>query len=209
MKTCTFFSLILFASSLFISCQHEQFSIREANHDEVSLVAPLGNKLSGDLLKTLKKELTSTIKTEGPLEAISFCSLSALPLTDSISGTAGVGIQVKRTSNKFRNPLNAPDEAEKLALAYFEDLAAKGSGLPDQYVQRTTAGGNISYYFYKPLKMDHACLLCHGKVENTAPDLAARIHELYPNDLAMNYEAGDFRGLVRIKFTGMPFPINK
>lgn len=46
------------------------------------------------------------------------------------------------------------------------------------------------------------CLLCHGDAETRLPDVAKRITKYYPDDKAIDYQEGDFRGLIRIEMRG-------
>ena len=41
--------------------------------------------------------------------------------------------------------------------------------------------------------MQPLCVTCHGST--LAPDLETKLDELYPNDQARGYVAGDFRGV--------------
>ena len=42
------------------------------------------------------------------------------------------------------------------------------------------------------------CLTCHGS--SLAPDVAAQISDLYPQDRAVGFEAGDLRGVFWLEF---------
>jgi len=56
-------------------------------------------------------------------------------------------------------------------------------------------------HFFKPIIVQPMCLNCHGKSDRfiQQPTLQ-RINQLYPDDLAIDYEEGDFRGLWHITF---------
>ena len=43
------------------------------------------------------------------------------------------------------------------------------------------------------------CLTCHGRPEDLAPEVRARLQALYPRDQATGYRLGDVRGAVSVK----------
>ena len=47
--------------------------------------------------------------------------------------------------------------------------------------------------YVEPIFMQPLCVTCHGA--ELAPDLQARLEELYPEDQATGYSAGDLRGV--------------
>ena len=58
--------------------------------------------------------------------------------------------------------------------------------------------GDIIKY-YKPMFVQNKCLLCHGDNNTRMPEVSKRIEKLYPDDLAIGYKEGDFRGLIRVE----------
>ena len=61
----------------------------------------------------LGKNLIAAIQRGGTEEAIPFCSIKAIPLTDSMAVAAKAKIQ--RVTDRPRNPLNSASEEEILA----------------------------------------------------------------------------------------------
>ncbi|WP_457640721.1 Tll0287-like domain-containing protein [Persephonella sp.] len=160
-------------------------------------IEEIGETASKKLLKTLKGELIEALK-RGPLHAIDVCSKKAIDLTKQVEQELNRGIKIKRTSFKYRNPKNAPDEYEKDALAYFEKAIKEKKPLPKFYIQKVKENGKTYYRYYKPLKVMPVCLTCHGKLQNMDPKLQTKLLKLYPQDKAVNYEEGDFRGVIRV-----------
>lgn len=194
---------LLLGSIFFSGCSNEKIKIKQANQEEMDNIIPLGKQLSAKLLGSLKKELQSAMETGGPAYAIGFCKIKAKPLTDSVATSSKFNVDIKRTSFKYRNPKNTPDEAEVLALEYYTQLYEKGKELPEDFLQKISENGKNVYNYYKPLLVSNECLICHGTQESLSLEVVSLIHEKYPEDKAMGYEAGDFRGLLRIKFTEM------
>lgn len=193
--------ILLFTLILTDRCRNDGYKISEPTKLENEMIVTAGNQISMDLVKSLKSELQVAIKEGGLTKAIEVCNLKAIPLTNIIAKHADAkNISIKRTSNKFRNPVNAPDKPESLALKHFEELKASGKSLPEYFTQKITFDGETYYNFYKPMKMEAVCLTCHGDASTILPEVRSRISELYPEDNAVNYKEGDFRGLIKIKF---------
>jgi len=109
----------------------------EVTRGEGLSVAQLAEPAAADLLRTLVGRLTAALEEGGPEYAIEFCSSEALPLTRMVQGNLGEGLELKRTSFRYRNADNAPDEAEESALLYFEEAILDQGQAPSSYVQRS------------------------------------------------------------------------
>ena len=160
-------------------------------------IVQIGESVSKKLLKSLKGELVKALK-KNPLEAIEVCSQKALPITKKVEKEIDHGIKLKRTSLKYRNPANAPDEYEKEALRYFEENYKETGKIPRYYIQKVKENGKMYYRYYKPLKIKPVCLTCHGKQKYIHPDVYDKIIQIYPNDKATGYKVGNFRGVIRV-----------
>ncbi len=187
-------SLVLITAGFVLGCN--QVSTVTVKPEEEKKIKEVGESVSIKLLKTLKGELISSMQQGGPNQAVEVCSKKALFLTNQIEKETGYS--VKRTSFKYRNPVNAPDKYETEALKYFQEAASKGN-LPKYYIQGINENGKIVYIYYKPLKVEGVCLTCHGDPQLMDRNLVNKIKTLYPNDKAIGYKEGDFRGVVRVK----------
>jgi len=156
-------------------------------------VFELGSSASQALMGVLVTQLTTAMQEGGAVSAVDFCSTSALELTAGV--TQEQGLDMKRTSMKYRNPANAPDEDETEALRYYESALAETGVLPGPWVQKA---GRDEYRFYRPLSIAPPCLNCHGSPGEIDPAVQAILDERYPEDLATGYAPGDFRGVVRV-----------
>jgi hypothetical protein len=167
----------------------------EVTPEEGARVAQVAEPAAGELLRTLVDRLTAAMDEGGAPHAVEFCSIEAMPLTRLVEAGLEGDLGLKRTSFRYRNQENAPDEAEELALRYFEDAILRGRELPAHYVQRVSED---ELRYYKPLFVGEFCLQCHGDPEAMDPEVRARLEANYPGDLATGYEAGDFRGVIRV-----------
>lgn len=182
------------------SCSSTQTKVSEASVDETKILKPLGEQISTDLIISLQNELKKAIKSGGIPEAIEVCNLKALPLTDIIAKSTDNNVEIKRTTFKYRNKKNAPDEYEEMALNHFQSKIENNEYFPEFYIQKIKTKDQTDFYYYKPLKLSIVCLNCHGTPEFIAPQTQSIIQEYYPEDKAIGYNEGDFRGLIRIKF---------
>jgi hypothetical protein len=181
------------------ACNQPEKEISEPTESEAIQVGETGNYMASKLLVTLSSELSAAIKREGLVEATRFCNIRALPLTDMLTISSQYPVEVKRTSMKYRNPLNEPDKYERVALKYYEKLAKDGNELPPELIHKINLRDETYFYFYRPLVMSGLCVQCHGKQDDMNPELVSVLHEKYPEDKALNYNEGDFRGLIRVK----------
>lgn len=162
----------------------------------------IGDQAAMELVKTLKTNLSGAMKEGGPMAAVSFCSEKAQPLTSAVSDSLGKGVTVNRTSSKYRNPKNKPTPREEEALTYFEQKLADGEALPGHYLQVAESDSQTVYHYYKPMKMEAVCLTCHGAPDKMNADLLDLLQKEYPEDHAVNYEMGDFRGVLHVTIPG-------
>lgn len=160
----------------------------------------IGDSASTALTVALMARVRAEMERGGAAAAVAFCSERAAPLTAAVEDSLGRGLSIKRTSMRLRNPSNAPDSLELLALAYFEAESGSGSGLPDHYVQRTPEG----WRYYKPITVAPLCTTCHGPAGSIDPAIRRVLGERYPDDRATGYSAGDLRGVVRVGIPASP-----
>ena len=143
------------------------------------------------LAAELKGTLQSTMKSGGPVKAISVCNEKAPELARKVS--IQKGMEVGRTSLRVRNELNAPDTWELSVLEQFEQRKARGEAVKQiEYSETTLHNGSKVFRYMKAIPADDVCLVCHG--ENLAPNLSAELDKLYPNDKATGFRKGDIRG---------------
>lgn len=137
----------------------------------------------------LKSTLQSKIKNEGFEAAVKYCHVNAQAISDSMSEQYKV--RVRRTSFRYRNPLNMPDSLDRVILHSYEDtLESKG----EIGVRIAESEKGIKRY-YSPITVMPVCLNCHGMPgEELSADLHALILDEYPEDEAVGYSLGDLRG---------------
>lgn len=134
---------LIFLAALAASCVPPAPPLTEAERETAVL---LGGEAADRLAGTLIQHLTAAIDSAGPAGAIEFCAGRAMPITEDVNRQLGT-LQVKRTSTRLRNPANAPDSLERVALAWFESELERTGAPPDAWVQEA---GRTSVRYYRP-----------------------------------------------------------
>jgi len=141
--------------------------------------------------KTLKMNMKKSMKTEGIVGAADFCANKASVLAAEVNNSYAKGTSVKRITLKPRNPKNMAKGEDKVVLEKFAAMAAKGEALPKMLVKEISKN---HYKVYKPFNMGKACIKCHGEVASMNKEAYGIILKRYPDDKAVSYKEGDFRG---------------
>lgn len=146
-----------------------------------------------ELLAPFKSDLKKALSTgmqEGPAAAIEVCSELAPGIAQSLSVD---GVRMGRSSHRLRNPDNtAPGWVGPIIQAYLDD--------PSSRAPQAIELADNRWGYVEPIIVQPLCLTCHGS--ELAPEIAARISELYPEDRATGFETGDLRGVFWLEFPG-------
>ena len=143
----------------------------------------------------LQTQLKSAMTDGGPTAAIDVCNIAAPEIAETASTASGWS--VGRTSLKLRNPGNAPDAWELAVLRDFEVRKAAGEdpGTLD-HAEIVVGDGQRTFRYMKAIPTQPVCIVCHGT--SIAPEVTARLDDLYPEDRARGFEVGDIRGAFSI-----------
>ncbi len=160
------------------------------------LAVERGEPAAGALAQGLVGRLSAALDEGGPAYAVEFCSQEAIPLTRSIEAEMENGLELKRTTLRWRNPDNAPDPWEEAALQYMQELEETEEGAPEAI---TGPGPDGTLRYYRTLRTGPQCLACHGGEADLDPEAARLIADAYPEDQATGYTEGEFRGLIRVQ----------
>jgi hypothetical protein len=189
-------ALLLFVS--FSSCKNKDNMVAK---EKPEVVEPKWEDNKGEYIKkaeffvryaglALKTRLTQAIGKGGFEKAINVCNEVAQNMMDSIS-TANK-VQIKRTSIKFRNTKNAPDQKDLKMLSAYAKLQKEGKPLASDGIELE----NRMVKLYVPIMTDKLCLNCHGVIgQDIKPKVYDLIKKLYPNDEAVGYKEGELRGV--------------
>lgn len=180
---------------LLFSCNQRSDNQQQPKQIDTTAVIMEGKQITQAAFKTLSSNLQQAIKKGGVENALEFCSVEAMPLTDSLS--THYGIELRRASHRPRNPSNRADSLELVSIRkYLEQIQSENELKPSVYA----SGQDISYH--APIRIPgKLCLNCHGQPSKdiTNSDLKI-IQELYPEDEATGYSMGELRGIWSIRF---------
>ena len=141
--------------------------------------------------KALKGHLMGGMKAGGPVNALTVCNTKAPEVTQAAGQSSGWG--VARTSLKLRNTSNAPDAWERSVLQQFEERKIAGEDITKmEATEVINADGRKTFRYMKAVPTVGPCVLCHGA--EIAPEVEAKIKQLYPQDKARGFKPGDIRG---------------
>jgi mono/diheme cytochrome c family protein len=149
--------------------------------------AEKGRKQALQTKGILGKNLMGAIKAGGPENAVNFCNVRAIPLTDSSSNV----LRVQRVSDRARNPANAADSFQLVQIQEIRKDLKEGK----TNIHRLVEGEETVTGFY-PIMTDAFCLQCHGKKGvDINPATISALEALYPDDHAVDYAANQLRGV--------------
>lgn len=152
----------------------------------LEIVLDTRSKLGGTLM--------NAISERGTKGAVEFCNIEAIPIT--LSQSKKHGVNLKRVTDRPRNPSN---QASEMGLKYIEKF--KKQHARGEEIEPVIVSYNEAKNFYSPILTNDNCLQCHGEVGN---DINSNVYEkinwLYPDDLAIDYQAGEVRGAWKIQW---------
>ena len=137
---------------------------------------------------SLKQALQAAIKEGGLTNGIGVCKTVAPEIA---SNNSSGGWVISRTSLKVRNPENTPTDWQEIQLLAMDRQPVK-NGKPVEVWQVSEASGQPAFQYMSAIPTQKLCLGCHGK--SIAPEVKAKLAELYPEDKAPGFSEGDLRG---------------
>jgi hypothetical protein len=177
-----------------------KFSWVEDDHPTAALLRPSGTRLTDTIGGSLMREVERTLSTVGLDAGMELMHLKRLGIPAPMAGRPNV-VSFKLTSYRVRNPRNAPDAAELVALDYVRTKLREGEGSSRALIQRIEQpGAPDEWRVYRPFIITPQCLLCHGPAESLQPQIRAALERHFPEDQAVNYGAYEWRGLIRITY---------
>lgn len=155
-------------------------------------LARTGMEIAQATQQQLGKNLIKAIEEGGPIHALDFCNVEAMPLTAEMEEKYNV--EIKRVSDKNRNPDNAANKEEKYYITHFKQNIKEGTEPAPVVIPKE---GKSKFYY--PIVTNKMCLQCHGKPEEMKPEVLQKIKELYPQDKALGYSENEVRGIWSIE----------
>jgi hypothetical protein len=131
------------------------------------------------------RELNDAFAKGGPGYAIGFCHLDATFTSQRIGREDGIA--AGRTSDRLRNPTNAPRPwAAALVKAHAGRPASEVAGFA------VDLGDRIGVL--RPIAERAMCGGCHGPADTLSPAVKSVLADRYPADRAVGFKEGEIRG---------------
>ena len=170
---------------------------------DMEMIQKIITETSSSMQSGMMKEVLSQVEKNGYAASVSYCSDFAPKggktinekLKEKFISDHGIrDFKFRRTSLKYRNPKNAPDEFENKILSAWESEEAAGKKA-EKITEITPSGYRILVPVRIPMK---TCLGCHGTPDTMDAGAKKIIDEIYPADKAVGFKEGDLRGAVSI-----------
>jgi hypothetical protein len=130
-------------------------------------------------------ELADAFRRGGPETAIGFCHLDATFMSQRIGKEQGIA--AGRTSDRLRNPTNAP---RPWAAPLVKANAGRETKDVDGFV--VDLGDRVGVL--RPMAERPLCAGCHGPVDKMKPGVTRVLADRYPEDRAVGFREGEIRG---------------
>src|SRR5690554_4338957 len=201
-----FIAAALSVSGCFFSCDSEKKISREVFEEvqranEIKKVKEAdifnealkwGEEISSKAQEQLMGTLQQTIEAKGVAGAVEYCNVNALPIIAEVGDQYGVVI--RRTSHDYRNPVDQPNEDEKLLLQAYE--YNQENNIKNEANIQQLEDGKILMFTKAITIPGRLCLNCHGDPgKEIGEETLSKINQLYPEDKAKEHAIGDLRGM--------------
>jgi hypothetical protein len=143
----------------------------------------------------LLRELTTALDIGGPAHAVRSCHIDVIGITQRIGRQEGVA--AGRTSDRLRNPTNAP-------RPWAAPLVAANAGRPVHDVEGFAVDLKDKVGVLRPIAERPMCAACHGAPDRIAPEVRTDIADRYPSDRATGFTEGEIRGWFWVEIPKKP-----
>ena len=133
----------------------------------------------------LLRELTDALGQGGAAFAIQSCHIDVVGAIRRIERWEGV--TAGRTSDRLRNPANAP-------RAWAAPLVSANAGLKARAVEGFAVDLGTAVGVLRPIAERPMCASCHGPAAKIDPRVKAALTVRYPTDRAIDFNDGEIRG---------------
>jgi hypothetical protein len=141
------------------------------------------------------RELADTLARGGPSHAIRFSHLDATAAAQRIGRQEGIA--AGRTSDRLRDPTNAPRPwAAALVRAHAGRSARSVEGFA------VDLGDKVGVL--RPIAERPMCAGCHGPLERLEPAVKLALVDRYPTDRAVGFHEGEIRGWFWVEMPKRP-----
>ncbi len=140
---------------------------------------------AGEFQQRLQGRLAQAMGAGGPAAAVTVCHDDAPRIAREVGAERKV--EIGRTSDRLRNPGNAPP-------AWARSAVERMAGRPAAEVGPLAVDLGDRVGVLLPIAVKSACLGCHGPAAGLSPKVKEALAAAYPADRATGYAEGDARG---------------
>ena len=156
-----------------------------------------------EMQRQLKLELQTALQQGGGVAAIRVCRERAPAIATQLNQT--LGVTIRRTSERWRNPANAPDTFESGVLQQFAAAAAAAPDVNQLRFEEVLNGqGQPRLHVMQAIALQGPCVMCHGS--ELSDEIRDSLRLLYPADHATGFSPGELRGAFSVS---VPLPPGK
>jgi hypothetical protein len=172
------------AASVWAQTAFTSWPARQAPPQYQALISR-GDLIVASLQDSMVRELREALTKGGPEGAMAHCHLDATFLAQRLARYEGVA--AGRTSDRLRNPTNAPRPwAAALVRAHAGERAREVDGF---VVDLGDKIGLLRPILHRPM-----CNGCHGPANTVSAGVKAALADRYPVDRALGFSEGEIRG---------------
>jgi uncharacterized protein DUF3365 len=148
-----------------------------------------------DLHDALLWELNSGLEQGGPALAIKSCHIDATRVAQRVGRQEGIA--AGRTSDRLRNPLNAP-------RPWAAPLVKANAGRNAKDVEGFAVDLGDKVGVMRPIAQRQKCAACHGRPDQFSNAVRAELADRYPSDRAIGFTEGEIRGWYWVELPKIP-----
>lgn len=154
-----------------------------------------------EMQRQLKLELQTALQQGGGVAAIRVCRERAPVIAAQLNQT--LGVTIRRTSERWRNPANAPDTFESGVLKQFAAAAAAAAEVNQlRFEEVLNDQGQPRLHVMQAIALQGPCVMCHGA--ELSDDIRDSLRLLYPADHATGFSPGELRGAFSVSVPLVP-----
>ena len=175
--------LILFSTTCALGAQAPAWPIDEAPPAMRPAIAR-ADLMIVDIQDAVLRQLADPAATATPERALGSCHIDGLLVVQRLNRG---GTRAGRTSDRLRNPANAPPP-------WAAEIVKTNAGRRARDVHGFAVDLGDKVGVLRPIAQGPACTSCHGPVGGLSPAVKAAIALRYPSDRAVGFAPGEIRG---------------
>jgi hypothetical protein len=188
------FVLLVLAGTTLVSGQTPQtWPIRDAPAELKPTIARADLMIAA-MHDSVLRELADGFAAGGAALAIKSCHIDSLLMAQRI---AREGAAAGRTSDRLRNPLNAPKP-------WAAELVKANAGRQARHVEGFAVDLGDAVGVLRPISERPICANCHGPADRLAPAVRKELADRYPADKAVGFKEGEIRGWFWVEIPKKP-----